>query len=96
MVEFQGEWSLGYNGTDLFSPEMDYCVDPADLAPYLQTANALLANKGCPPLSPAQLRGQVNQLKAFIDICHLHGLAVLTDPGPGTPAAAPASPPACC
>src|SRR3954451_8586534 len=22
-VEFRGEWSLGYNGTDLFSPEMD-------------------------------------------------------------------------
>ncbi len=33
-VEFQGEWSLGYNGTDLFSPEMDYCLDPADLNPY--------------------------------------------------------------
>ena len=24
--EYQGENSLGYNGTDLFSPEMDYAV----------------------------------------------------------------------
>ena len=36
VVEFAGEWSLGYNGTDIFSPEMDYGVDPADLAPYLR------------------------------------------------------------
>ena len=28
LVEFQGEWSLGYNGTDLFSPEMDYVRRP--------------------------------------------------------------------
>lgn len=43
LVEFQGEWSLGYNSSDLFSPEMDYCVDAAELVPYLQRANALLA-----------------------------------------------------
>lgn len=30
LVEFQGEWSLGYNGTDIYSPEMDDCVAPAD------------------------------------------------------------------
>ena len=36
VVEFAGEWSLGYNGTDLFSPEKDYGVDPADLPPYLE------------------------------------------------------------
>ncbi len=34
-AEFRGEWSLGYNGTDLFSPEMDYCVDADRLAPYV-------------------------------------------------------------
>jgi 1,4-alpha-glucan branching enzyme len=33
LVEFQGEWSLGYNGSDLFSPEMDYCVEAAELTP---------------------------------------------------------------
>jgi len=78
-VEFQGEWSLGYNGTDLFSPEMDYCVGLAQLDPYLQKINALLAAKGCAPLTLAQLSGQVNQLKAFVDVCHLYGLAVIPD-----------------
>ena len=43
VVEFQGEWSLGYNGTDLYSPEMDYCVDPTlTSAPYLAAVNDLL------------------------------------------------------
>lgn len=79
LVEFHGEWSLGYNGTDIFSPETDYSVAAADLGPYLQTANALLAAKGHPPLAVAQLSGQVNQLKAFIDICHVYGLAVIID-----------------
>jgi 1,4-alpha-glucan branching enzyme len=78
-VEFHGEWSLGYNGTDLFSPEMDYCVDPQDLGPYREKVNALLAGKGCPPLSLSHLSGQVNQLKAFVDLCHLYGLAVFAD-----------------
>ena len=55
VVEFAGEWSLGYNGTDLFSPEMDYCVDPADLPPYLERVNALLARKGSAPLTLEQL-----------------------------------------
>ena len=79
VVEFQGEWSLGYNGTDLFSPEMDYCVDPADLPPYLESVNALLTARGAGPLEPDQLAGQANQLRAFVDICHLYGIAVLLD-----------------
>ncbi|MDI6100113.1 alpha amylase C-terminal domain-containing protein [Actinoplanes sp. NEAU-A12] len=79
VVEFQGEWSLGYNGTDLFSPEMDYCVDPHALAPYLDAVNDLLAAKGAGPLKHEELAGQVNQLKAFVDICHLYGIAVIFD-----------------
>ena len=79
VVEFAGEWSLGYNGTDIFSPEMDYGVDPADLPPYLERVNALLAKQGCAPLTLEHLEGQVNQLKAFVDVCHLYGLAVLVD-----------------
>jgi 1,4-alpha-glucan branching enzyme len=78
-VEFQGENSLGYNGTDLFSPEMDYAVDAADLAPYLRRVNQLLTEKNRPSLTPAQLSGQVNQLKALIELCHLYGLAVIAD-----------------
>jgi 1,4-alpha-glucan branching enzyme len=77
--EYQGENSLGYNGTDLFSPEMDYSVPAADLAPYLSRVNRLLTANGARPLTAAQLTGQINQFKAFIDLCHLHGIAVITD-----------------
>jgi len=79
IVEFQGEWSLGYNGSDLFSPEMDYCVDPTQLGPYLKKVNDLLAKKSCPPLVANQLTGQMNQFKAFVDLCHLYGIAVIVD-----------------
>ena len=79
LVEFQGEWSLGYNGTDLFSPEMDYCLATTELGPYLDKVNQHLARWNQPALTAEQLEGQVNQLKAFIDICHLWGLAVIPD-----------------
>lgn len=79
IVEFQGPYSMGYNGTDIFSPEMDYAVEPADLAPYLVKANQLLSARGCVPLTEKQLAGQVNQLKALIDICHLYGISVILD-----------------
>lgn len=78
-VEFQGENSLGYNGTDIFSPEMDYAVESADLDPYLRKVNQLLAQKNRAPLRKEQLVGQINQLKAFIDIAHLYGIAVIAD-----------------
>ncbi|MEA2151449.1 MAG: 1,4-alpha-glucan branching enzyme [Solirubrobacteraceae bacterium] len=79
VVEFAGEWSLGYNGTDIFSPETDYSVPAADLAPYVVKVNALLAQKGHEPVTAQQLGGQVNQLKAFVDVCHVYGLAVIVD-----------------
>lgn len=78
-VEFQGENSLGYNGTDLFSPEMDYAVEGAELDPYLRRVNQLLASKNQPPLKKEQLAGQINQMKALIDIAHLYGIAVIAD-----------------
>lgn len=77
--EYQTENSLGYNGTDLFSPEMDYGVRPADLGPYLARVNVLYAKKGLPPRSAAELDSQSDQLKVFIDLCHLFGIAVLAD-----------------
>jgi 1,4-alpha-glucan branching enzyme len=77
--EYQGENSLGYNGTDLFSPEMDYAVPALDLGPYVARVNRLLAAKGFNPLTAARLTGQINQFKAFIDICHLYGIAVIAD-----------------
>lgn len=77
--EFQTQFSLGYNGTDYFSPEMDLGLDEAALPPYLAALNALLAAKGLKPYRAADLRGEMNQLKALIDLCHVHGLAVLLD-----------------
>ncbi|MEO8493837.1 MAG: alpha amylase C-terminal domain-containing protein [Planctomycetota bacterium] len=77
--EFQTEFSLGYNGTDYFSPEMDFAVADADLAPYVADVNKLLDAKGLVRYDVADLRGEMNQLKALIDLCHIHGLAVLLD-----------------
>jgi 1,4-alpha-glucan branching enzyme len=77
--EFQGPNSLGYNGTDLFSPEMDYAVRPADLPVYLARVNRLLTAKGFAPMTAAQLTGQVNQFKTFIDLCYIYGIAVVSD-----------------
>ena len=63
--EFQTEFSLGYNGTDYFSPEMDFAVEDADLAPYLAKVNTLLDAKGLKRYADVDLRGEMNQLKAL-------------------------------
>lgn len=78
--EFPTQFSLGYNGYDYFSPEMDYYVDDdTELQAYLCIANCLLAVHGKTPLFLHDLRAGPNQLKAVIDICHLNGIAVLLD-----------------
>jgi 1,4-alpha-glucan branching enzyme len=77
--EFQTQFSQGYNGTDYFSPEMDFAVEDADLPPYVAHVNALLDAKGLARYAVEDLRGEMNQLKALIDLCHIHGLAVLLD-----------------
>jgi 1,4-alpha-glucan branching enzyme len=77
--EFPGGFSLGYNGTDYFSPEMVYAVEDADLEPYLERANALLSARGLEPYHPGDLHGEMNQLKALVDLCHVSGLAVIFD-----------------
>ncbi|BCA61200.1 hypothetical protein HMP09_0434 [Sphingomonas sp. HMP9] len=79
IIEYSTPRSMGYNGSDLFSPEMDYQVPPGELGAYLPTINRLLAQKGHPPLSQADLSAGINQLKVMIDICHLYGIAVLLD-----------------
>jgi 1,4-alpha-glucan branching enzyme len=77
--EFQTEFSMGYNGTDYFSPEQDFAVNDADLPGYAQQVNALLQARGLAPYQVDDLRGEMNQLKAFVDLCHAHGIAVLLD-----------------
>jgi 1,4-alpha-glucan branching enzyme len=79
VVEFASPRSLGYDGSDLYSPEMDFQLEGPEVDPYLERVNGLLARKGQPPLSPAQLATGVNQVKALVDLCHLHGLAVIFD-----------------
>lgn len=77
--EFQTRFSLGYNGTDYFSPEMDYGVEDPDLAPYAAHVDRLLDARRQRRYRLEDLRGEMNQLKALVDICHIHGLAVILD-----------------
>lgn len=78
--EFNGDTGLGYAGLDFFSPEMEYEVeDPAELSRYLGTVNDLLGRKGLPPLSPADIAAGTSQLMCLVDLCHVHGIAVIFD-----------------
>jgi 1,4-alpha-glucan branching enzyme len=80
IVEFPTETSEGYNGTDYFSPETEYTLDPGpELDRHFRMVNLLLQKRGLPPLPPGTLDAQVNQLKALIDLCHVYGIAVLLD-----------------
>jgi 1,4-alpha-glucan branching enzyme len=72
--------SLGYDGSDYFSPELDYGVyDPAQLAAHLATINRLLAAKGFAPMTIADITPQCAQLKAMVDLLHVYGIAVAFD-----------------
>ncbi len=77
--EFQTSFSLGYNGTDYFSPEMDFAVSDADLPLYIVELNRMLDARGFRRYHTDELRGEMNQLKALVDLAHLHGLAVILD-----------------
>jgi 1,4-alpha-glucan branching enzyme len=78
--EHPSETSRGYNGLDLYSPEMDYQVrDPQELARYLGKINARLAAHGQPASTLDQIRAGQDQLKCVIDLFHLEGMAVLFD-----------------
>ena len=78
--EFSTPTSKGYNGLDIFSPEMDYAVqNAAELAAYLPQINRLLATKGKSALKAEDIAGQDKQLKVFIDLCHLYRIAVIAD-----------------
>jgi 1,4-alpha-glucan branching enzyme len=79
--EFTGPRSLGYNGIDLYSPEMDYTVQPTepDFQQYLDKANQLLANRGLAPFKHTELEGQTTQLMALVDLFHVYGISVIFD-----------------
>ncbi len=78
--EYSGDFGLGYNGLDYFSPEMTYQVEDAgELARHLATVNGLLDAAGRPRLALADLEPGPNQLKCLVDLCHLNGIAVIFD-----------------
>jgi len=79
IVEFQTTFSMGYNGTDYFSPEMDFEVADQQLVPHRETVDRLLQAKGMPASGPDDLRGSANQLKMLVNLCHLYGIAVIFD-----------------
>jgi 1,4-alpha-glucan branching enzyme len=70
---------MGYGGADLFSPDFPYVAAEADLPGYLQTINALLAARQLPTLLLDDIRSGPAQLKALVDLCHVHGIAVIFD-----------------
>lgn len=79
VVEYSAPDSMGYDGTDLFSPESDYIVPFNRIDDYLPIINRLLAQKGHASLERKVIEKDANQLKALIDICHLYGIAVIFD-----------------
>jgi 1,4-alpha-glucan branching enzyme len=57
--EFPTQFSLGYNGVDYFSPEMDFGVARVALLPYLAELNQLLEAKGLAPSTDGAARRSV-------------------------------------
>ncbi len=79
ITEFASPRSLGYDGSDIFSPEMDFQVREDEIDSYLSRVNSLLATRGQQALTREQLVIPINQLKALVDLFHLSGIAVLFD-----------------
>jgi 1,4-alpha-glucan branching enzyme len=79
--EAETEPTLGYNGADYFSPDTQYVeYDAGRLQAHLATVNRMLVAHGHPPLADTrQIATGPNQLKLLVDLCHLHGLAVVFD-----------------
>jgi 1,4-alpha-glucan branching enzyme len=71
--------SMGYGGADLFSPDFPYIAADSDLPGYLATMNGLLAAKQLARLQLEDIRSGPAQLKVFVDLCHVHGIAVVFD-----------------
>jgi 1,4-alpha-glucan branching enzyme len=79
VVEFSSPRSLGYDGSDLFSPEMDYTLEGDAVDPYLDRVNHMFMQHGKPGMAKEELAVPVNQLKVLVDLCHLNGISLLLD-----------------
>jgi 1,4-alpha-glucan branching enzyme len=71
--------SMGYGGADLFSLDFPYIAAEDDLPDYLATINDILTAKALAPLRLADISSGPGQLKALVDLCHIHGIAVTFD-----------------
>ena len=79
--EFETKFSLGYNGTDFYSPENQYGEAAEEkLRIYFDRINSVLDQAAQPGYSGIDaLRGSDRQLRALIDVCHVYGIAVIFD-----------------
>jgi 1,4-alpha-glucan branching enzyme len=79
--EAESDPTLGYNGSDYFSPDTGYVeYDISKLRLHLATINRLLADRnqsGLPDIN--ELTVGPTQLKILVDLCHLYGIAVVFD-----------------
>lgn len=79
IVEFPTDFSLGYNGTDYFSPEFNYAIPSSEIAAYAARANALLAARDRTSVMETDIIGAAAQLRLLVDVLHVYGFAVLFD-----------------
>jgi 1,4-alpha-glucan branching enzyme len=79
VVEYTSPRSMGYNGTDFFSPEMDYGIDDAHLGPYVAEINRLFTARGAAPITVENAHGASAQLKILVDLLHVYGIAAILD-----------------
>ncbi|MBS0641529.1 MAG: 1,4-alpha-glucan branching protein, partial [Proteobacteria bacterium] len=79
VTEFMSQRGLGYEGSDIFSPEQDYSVTEDEADDYLTLVNGLRQRAGLPQVDAKFLASQSNQLKVLIELCHLRGMAVILD-----------------
>ncbi len=76
----QGYPGLGYQGSDMFSPAIEYTVYNADrLTGYLKTINRLLAAKGFASITVADITFGYEQMKVMVDLLHVYGIGVMFD-----------------
>src|ERR1700730_8142094 len=78
VAEQESNPNMGYGGADLFSPDFPY-IAVENLPVYLAKLNELYAAKQRSPITLADIQCGPGQLKALIDLCHLHGIAVVFD-----------------
>lgn len=78
--EVETDPSMGYDGADYFSPDFPFVVSDAGiLAKHLAIVNSLLQARQLSPLVLKDITPGPAQLKTLVDLCHVHGIAVVFD-----------------